>query len=235
MASRAPLHSYSYAEYVALEEHSPVRHEFVAGEIYAMAGGTPGHAALAATVLRLVGNQLPAGCRAYTSDLRVRVAASDSTAYPDGAVTSGRSLRAEDDPVAVTNPILLIEVTRPSAGQARPADEGRFDRSAARRELLASQLRRRSGHRKSKQQVRPRSRFVPGRVSHPPELGPARNTPRRGSPRGAAPRRLAPKPSPRAQSCSPVREGVSSMPALAELAKAPRRRSRPPVMPPAQR
>jgi len=114
MAFPAPLHRYTYVEYVSLEEHSTVRHEYVAGEIYGVAGGTPSHAALAAAVLRLVGNQLPAGCRAYTSDLRVRIAASDSTTYPDGAVMCGRSVRADDDPVAVTNPILLIEVTSPS-------------------------------------------------------------------------------------------------------------------------
>lgn len=114
MSLPEPLHRYTYAEYVALEEHSPVRHEFIGGEIYAMAGGTPAHAALAATVLRLTGNQLPAGGRAYTSDLRVRIAASDVTTYPDGAVICGKTTRASDDPLAATNPIVLIEVTSPS-------------------------------------------------------------------------------------------------------------------------
>jgi hypothetical protein len=44
----------------------------VAGEIYAMAGGTPEHAAIAASVLRLLGNLLPAGSRAYTSVRELR-------------------------------------------------------------------------------------------------------------------------------------------------------------------
>jgi Uma2 family endonuclease len=114
MTLPAPLHQYAYAEYVALEEHSPIRHEYIGGEIYAMAGGTPGHAALAATVLRLIGNQLPAGCRAFTSDLRVRILAADVTTYPDGAVVCGKTARAGDDALAVTNPVLLIEVTSPS-------------------------------------------------------------------------------------------------------------------------
>ncbi len=114
MSLPAPLHHYSYAEYLALEEHSRARHEFVGGEIYAMAGGTPGHAGLAATLLRLLGNQLPAGCRAYTSDLRVRVAASDVTTYPDGTVICGKIVRAPEDPLAVTNPVLLVEVTSTS-------------------------------------------------------------------------------------------------------------------------
>lgn len=91
-----------------------MRHEFVAGEIYAMAGGTPEHAALAAAVLRLLGNQLPAGCRAYTSDLRVRVVASDVTTYPDGTIICGKVTRATDDPMAATNPIVVIAVTSPS-------------------------------------------------------------------------------------------------------------------------
>jgi Uma2 family endonuclease len=108
------IHDYTYAEYVALEEHSPVRHEFIAGEIYAMAGGTPEHAALASAILRLLGNQLPAGCRTYTSDLRVRIPAREITTYPDGAVICGKSERAADDPMAVTNPVILIEVTSSS-------------------------------------------------------------------------------------------------------------------------
>lgn len=110
----AARHRYTYAEYRALEDMSPVRHEYFEGEIYAMAGGTPGHAALAATVLRLVGMQLPAGCRAYTSDLRVRIPASTLSTYPEGAVICGKTVRADDDGLAATNPSLVIEVTSPS-------------------------------------------------------------------------------------------------------------------------
>jgi Uma2 family endonuclease len=114
MSLPAPLHQYPYREYLALEEHSPVRHEFIAGEIYAMAGGTPEHAALAAAVLRAIGNRLPSGCRTYTSDLRVRIITQDVTTYPDGAVICGKVARAEDDALAATNPVVLVEVTSPS-------------------------------------------------------------------------------------------------------------------------
>jgi hypothetical protein len=38
----------SYAEYLRLESSSPERHEFLRGEVHAMAGGSPEHAALAA-------------------------------------------------------------------------------------------------------------------------------------------------------------------------------------------
>ena len=52
------LHDYTYAQYVALEEESSIRHEYLDGEIYAMAGGSPDHAALAAAIIGLLGPQL---------------------------------------------------------------------------------------------------------------------------------------------------------------------------------
>lgn len=113
---------YNLADYLALEEESPIRHEYLEGEIYAMAGGSPDHAALAAAVLRLVGARLPRGCRAFTSDLRIRVESTGLTTYPDAAVVCGKTQRAADDPLAVVNPALLVEVT------SRSTEE--YDRSA---------------------------------------------------------------------------------------------------------
>lgn len=110
-----PLRRHSYAEYIALEAFSTVRHEYFAGEIYAMAGGTPDHAALAATVIRLLGNQLPPDCRVFTADLRVRIPATDLATYPDAAVICGPTVRAADDATAVVNPLVLVEVTSPSS------------------------------------------------------------------------------------------------------------------------
>jgi Uma2 family endonuclease len=102
---------HTLAEYLSLEENSPIRHEYLEGEIYAMAGGTPDHAALAATVLRLIGSQLPHGCRAFSSDLRVRIESTGLSTYPDAAVICGKTRRSVDDPLAVVNPVLLVEVT----------------------------------------------------------------------------------------------------------------------------
>jgi Uma2 family endonuclease len=102
---------YTYEQYAGLEEESPIRHEYLDGEIYAMAGGSPDHAALAATVIRLLGSLLPPGCRAFTSDLRVRIPVTGLSTYPDVAVVCGRTQRAADDALAVVNPVLLVEVT----------------------------------------------------------------------------------------------------------------------------
>jgi Uma2 family endonuclease len=105
---------YTYAQYLALENESLVRHEYLDGEIYAMAGGSPDHAALAAAVIRVLGVRLPPGCRVFTSDLRVRVPATGLSTYPDAAVVCGRTQRAQDDGLAVVNPALLVEVTSKS-------------------------------------------------------------------------------------------------------------------------
>ncbi len=111
MSSTARHLHYSYEQYLALEEESSIRHEYLDGEIYAMAGGSPDHAALAAIIIRLLGSRLPPGCRVFTSDLRVRIPATGLATYPDVAVVCGRTQRASDDALAVVNPVLLVEIT----------------------------------------------------------------------------------------------------------------------------
>lgn len=107
---------HSYEDYLAVERQGGVKHEYLAGQIYAMAGGTPEHAALQAAVIVALGGQLLGKpCRLHTSDLRVRVLATGLATYPDAAVVCGRSERDPDDPSAVTNPTVLIEVTSKSS------------------------------------------------------------------------------------------------------------------------
>lgn len=105
---------HTYADYLAVEHDSPVKHEYLDGEIFAMAGGTPEHAALAAQVIGLLQARLPAGCRVFSSDLKVRIEATGLTTYPDLSVVCGAVERASSDANAVTNPTLLVEVTSPS-------------------------------------------------------------------------------------------------------------------------
>lgn len=110
----APQHrtEYSYAEYLELEARSEVKHEYFGGQIYAMAGGTPEHAALQAAVIVALGAQLAVSpCRVHTSGLRVRVRATGLATYPDVTVVCGRSQRDPEDATAVCNPTVLVEVT----------------------------------------------------------------------------------------------------------------------------
>ncbi len=92
----------TWAEYLALEASSNVKHEYLDGQIYAMAGATPEHAALAAAVIGLLFPQLRGGpCRAHASDLRIRVAATGLATYPgivlSGAAAHFASIRARLD------------------------------------------------------------------------------------------------------------------------------------------
>lgn len=105
---------HTYQEYRLFEDAASEKHEYLDGEIYAMAGGTPAHAALASAVARLLGNQLPPSCRTYSSDLRIRVTRTNMSTYPDVSVVCGPVHVAEDDANAVINPVLIVEVTSPS-------------------------------------------------------------------------------------------------------------------------
>ena len=117
------MNSYTFDEYLVLENFSNVKHEFLGGQIYAMAGGTPEHAALAASVIGLLFPQLRArGCRAYDADLRVRTRSGLAT-YPDVTVICGPAERDEIDAQAVTNPDLIIEVLSRSTEEYDAGDK----------------------------------------------------------------------------------------------------------------
>lgn len=102
---------YTYAEYLALEDGSNVRHEFLDGQIYAMAGGTPEHAALQAAVTGMLFAQLEGKpCRVHGSDLHVRVLATGLATYPDVSVICGRTERDPASQRTAVNPTVLVEV-----------------------------------------------------------------------------------------------------------------------------
>ncbi|MCG8557643.1 MAG: Uma2 family endonuclease [Proteobacteria bacterium] len=107
----APRHSYTFREYLTLEDASNVKHEFFNGEIYGMAGGTPEHAALAASIASALLVSLRGGpCRVYTADLRIRVLETGLATYPDVTVVCGDPQRDPQSDTTVTNPKLLVEV-----------------------------------------------------------------------------------------------------------------------------
>jgi Uma2 family endonuclease len=108
-----PAHDirYSWAEYLALEESSNVKHEYLDGQIYGMAGGTPEHAALKAAITGLLFAQLRNGrCRLHDADLRVRVPETGLATYPDVTIVCGPLQRHPEDRDSVTNPTLIVEV-----------------------------------------------------------------------------------------------------------------------------
>lgn len=123
-APAPPRHRYTFDEYLELEEVSRVRHEFYDGEIYAMAGGTPEHAAVAAAITTMLGRQLGASpCRVYSSDLRVRILATGLATYPDVTVVCGPSERDPESATHVTNPKVVVEVLSRSTAEYDRGDK----------------------------------------------------------------------------------------------------------------
>ncbi len=113
MSTARRLH-HTYDQYLEVERLSSVRHEFLDGEIYAMAGGTPEHGILAARVTALLASGAPAGCHVASSDVKILIEASGLATYPDVSVVCGPLIRAPIDSLALTNSVLLGEVTSPS-------------------------------------------------------------------------------------------------------------------------
>lgn len=105
---------HTYADYLAVLEMSTVKLEYCEGEIYAMAGGTPCHADLAAAMIQILSNALQGRCRVSTSDLKVRIEATGLSTFPDVTVVCGERRVASIDRHAVTNPSLLVEVASKS-------------------------------------------------------------------------------------------------------------------------
>jgi Uma2 family endonuclease len=113
-AAAAPTRT-TFVEYLAIDEASDLKHEFIDGVVYAMSGGSPEHARLAMAIGGELRAQLAARrCAVYSSDLRVRVLATGLATYPDVTVVCGR---LETDPMdrhSATNPTLIVEVMSPS-------------------------------------------------------------------------------------------------------------------------
>jgi len=107
-------HHYTLQDYLEVEELSAVRHELIGGEIVAMAGGTPEHAALASAISGLLGPQLKgSNCRTYSADLRLRVEKTGLATYADAAVVCDPVQRDPTSPTHVTNPRIVFEVLSP--------------------------------------------------------------------------------------------------------------------------
>lgn len=105
----------SVAEYLDSEKTSPVRREYLAGHVFAMAGAGEAHNTIAlnlAAELR-AGLRGRAGdpCRVFMSDMKVHVRAAETFYYPDILVTCDP---ADDAPYYKESPRVLVEVLSPS-------------------------------------------------------------------------------------------------------------------------
>jgi Uma2 family endonuclease len=109
-------HRYTYDEYLSYERDSGMKHEYDAGEITAMAGGSRRHNALALRVGAALDAVRAPNCVAFQSDQKIRVLATGKATYPDVTVVCGPIAGdpAEPGGATITNPTVLVEVLSPS-------------------------------------------------------------------------------------------------------------------------
>ena len=98
----------THEEYFALEQAEDQRYEYIAGEVFAMAGGSESHALIGASIIIGLGNALRGKpCRIYTADMKLYVREYDKFCYPDVQVLCESGIGHEK---YVENPILIVEV-----------------------------------------------------------------------------------------------------------------------------
>lgn len=108
MTLHAHLSPLSIADYLEGELRSQVRHEYVAGRVFVMAGVSEAHNLIAGNLYTALRAHLRGGgCRTFMSDMKVRVEKMQAFYYPDVLVTCD----ADDiEQYHKSRPSLIIEV-----------------------------------------------------------------------------------------------------------------------------
>ncbi len=96
-------------EYLLLEEHSDIKHEYIDGYVYAMAGALDPHITIAGNLFALLRNHVRgSGCRVYITDMKARIESLNRYYYPDVMVTCDE--RDQETPGYKRFPCLIVEV-----------------------------------------------------------------------------------------------------------------------------
>ncbi len=99
-------------EYLEAEQDGDVRHEYVYGEVFALAGASVTHNVICANIVRLLGNAAGRDCRVYGSDMKLRVE-DRLFYYPDAMVVC----EPPADDFYETSPCVIIKVVSPSTAR----------------------------------------------------------------------------------------------------------------------
>ena len=106
----------SFEDYLEAERASTdAKHEYFAGQVFAMVGATYNHNLITANLARKLGNQLESSpCTVLSSDMRLRIQTADTCAYPDVVVLCDRPAFYDLRRDVVTDATLVAEVLSPS-------------------------------------------------------------------------------------------------------------------------
>jgi Uma2 family endonuclease len=116
-------------DFLAWDATQTVKHEFVRGEVFAMAGASKAHVVVSMNIAMALRQHLRGSpCSTFIADTKLRVEAVNAYYYPDVMVTCSAADAA--DPMTVREPVLVVEVLSPST-----AAHDRGDKFAACRQL----------------------------------------------------------------------------------------------------
>jgi len=106
--------------FLRFENSHPERHEFVAGEVFAMSGGTLRHSQIIQNISFWFMTRTRGGpCRVHSNIVKVQVG-NDRIYYPDVLVLCAR---LPGDTLVVHEPSVIVEVTSPSTSRADRGDK----------------------------------------------------------------------------------------------------------------
>jgi len=99
----------SPAEYLAGEKKSPIKHEYIRGQVYAMAGASDPHVTIAGNLFSILRNHVRGkGCRVFIADMKARIETAEIFYYPDVMVTCDERDKAFQ--TFKKYPCLIVEV-----------------------------------------------------------------------------------------------------------------------------
>jgi len=114
MREASPLRTMTVEEYFRFEESSPLRHEYVSGELYELSGNTSRHIRIVMNIgTRLFTTAGDGPCQVYLNQMRLGVA-HDKYYYPDVAVVC---TPVGDLDVVARDACVVVEVTSPSTAR----------------------------------------------------------------------------------------------------------------------
>jgi Uma2 family endonuclease len=102
-------------QYLELERTSEIRHEFLEGLVYAMAGESPDHSTICFNLAAITGPQLrDKPCRGFSPNMKVRAGLGGLYAYPDLMIVCGEAKFHDKHGDVLLNPNVIFEVLSPS-------------------------------------------------------------------------------------------------------------------------
>ena len=106
---------FSAQEYLELEQAADTKHEYIDGEIHAMAGASDAHVKVTGNAYALLKNHLRgSGCTTYIADMKLRIVQDEAFFYPDVMVCCDPADQLPEQDLVKNSPKLIIEVLSPS-------------------------------------------------------------------------------------------------------------------------